>query len=138
MLGKDLLRKLRPRRLAAGFTLAEVAIAMGVVAMVMGGMILAYTQAARRAQWTGFSLAAQSLAIQQLEQARSAIWDPADYFGATYGKNEITNFGTFANWHKSLDTSTSSTYEQWTGYTNTILNLPVPDPITSMQPIFSP
>ena len=63
---------------------------------------------------------------------RSSNWNKparrygvADYFGATYGKNEITNFGTFANWHKSLDTSTSSTYEQWTGYTNTILNLPV-------------
>jgi len=60
----------------SGFTLAEVVMAIAIVAMVFGGMVMAYTQATRRAQWSGYSLAAQGLAIQQLEQARSAQWDP--------------------------------------------------------------
>jgi type II secretory pathway pseudopilin PulG len=60
----------------SGFTLAEVVTAIGIVAMIFGGMMVAYTQATRRAQWSGYSMAAQGLAIQQLEQARSAQWDP--------------------------------------------------------------
>jgi len=60
----------------SGFTLAEVVTAIGIVAMIFGGMMVAYTQATHRAQWSGYSMAAQGLAIQQLEQARSAQWDP--------------------------------------------------------------
>jgi Tfp pilus assembly protein PilV len=60
----------------SGFTLAEVVTAIGIVVMIFGGMMVAYTQATRRAQWSGYSMAAQGLAIQQLEQARSAQWDP--------------------------------------------------------------
>ena len=59
-----------------GFTLAEVVIALAIVVMVFAGIILAYTQASFRAEWTGYSLAAESLAIKQIEQARSARWDP--------------------------------------------------------------
>ena len=65
------------RKWNSGFTLAEVVTAIGIVAMVFGGMMVAYTQATRRAQWSGYSMAAQGLAIQQLEQARSALWDPS-------------------------------------------------------------
>ena len=61
-----------------GFTLAEVAIAMAIVTTVFTGIILAYTQATYRAEWTGYSLAAESLAMRQIEQARSARWDPAN------------------------------------------------------------
>jgi type II secretory pathway pseudopilin PulG len=56
------------------FTLVEVVVALAIVASVFGGIILAYNQAARRAQWSGYHLAAQGLAIQQIEQARAAIW----------------------------------------------------------------
>jgi hypothetical protein len=59
----------------SAFTLAEVVMAIGIAAMVFGGMILAYTQANQRAQWTGYSLAAQALAIQQIEQIRAASWN---------------------------------------------------------------
>jgi Tfp pilus assembly protein PilV len=61
-----------------GFTMAEVAIAMGIVTMIFTGIILAYTQASYRAEWSGYSLAAESLAMKQIEQARSARWDPAN------------------------------------------------------------
>jgi len=61
---------------ARGFTLVEMVMALAVLALVMGGMILCYVQACERAQWTGYALAAQGLAIQQLEQARAAAMDP--------------------------------------------------------------
>jgi Tfp pilus assembly protein PilV len=73
-------------RKSHGFTLAEVAIALAIVMMIFTGIILAYTQASYRAEWTGYSLAAESLAIKQIEQARSARWDPANVNGQT---NEI-------------------------------------------------
>lgn len=60
-----------------GFTLAEVSIALAIIVMVFAGVIIAYTQATLRAQWTGYSLAAESLAMKQIEQARSARWDLA-------------------------------------------------------------
>ena len=60
-----------------GFTLAEVVIALAIITMILASIIVAYTQAAYRAEWSGYSLAAESLAIKQIEQARSARWDPA-------------------------------------------------------------
>ena len=57
------------------FTLAEVVIALAIAALVFAGIILAYVQSTRRAEWTGYSLAAQALAVQELEAARSAKWD---------------------------------------------------------------
>ncbi len=65
-------------RRSRGSTLVEVIFAIVIVVVVFAGVILAYTQASYRAQWTGYSLAAESLAIKQIEQARSARWDPAD------------------------------------------------------------
>jgi Tfp pilus assembly protein PilV len=70
-----------------GFTLAEVVICVFVAALVFAGMIACYVQGAYRAEWSGYSLAAQALAIQQLEQAKSAVWDNQ----AFPPKNEITN-----------------------------------------------
>src|SRR5262249_9732101 len=63
----------------SGFTLAEVVIAMAVLAIVIQGVILAYIQSSRRAEWNGRSLAAQSLASQGVEQARAAAWRPLTY-----------------------------------------------------------
>lgn len=71
----------------SGFTLVEVVLAIGIIALVFGGILAAHVLSARRAEWTGYSLAAQALAIQQLEQARSAKWDVLD----TPVINEITN-----------------------------------------------
>jgi prepilin-type N-terminal cleavage/methylation domain-containing protein len=60
----------------SAFTLAEVVISLAIIALIFGGVLIAYSHSARRAQWSGYSLAAQSLSIQQIEQARSAPWDP--------------------------------------------------------------
>lgn len=59
-----------------GFTLAEVIIAICISAISLGGVICAYLMSADQAEWSGYSLAAHSLALQQSEQARACKWDP--------------------------------------------------------------
>ncbi len=59
-----------------GFTLAEVVVAIAVSTLAFGGVIYGYVLTADRAQWSSYSLAAQSLAMQGVEQARAAQWDP--------------------------------------------------------------
>ncbi len=41
-----------------------------------GGILMGYVLSTDRAEWSSYSLAAHSLALQDLEQARSAKWDP--------------------------------------------------------------
>lgn len=60
----------------SGFTLAEVVVAMAVIAILIGGVIRGYVLSARRAEWSAHSLAAESLASQGVEQVRAAQWDP--------------------------------------------------------------
>ena len=81
----ELFRTRAERNQTSAFTLAEVVMAIAITATLFSGIILAYVQATKRAQWSGYSLAAQSLTIQQIEQARSAVWDLRD------GRNEIEN-----------------------------------------------
>lgn len=59
-----------------GFTLAEVVISAALGAMVVGSSIYGYVMSTKRAEWSGYSLAAHSLAMQGLEQARACKWDP--------------------------------------------------------------
>ena len=65
----------QPRVSRAAFTLVEVLISIVILAMVMAGLIYGYVQANRMAEWSSMSLAAQSYALQGLEQVRSAKWD---------------------------------------------------------------
>jgi len=61
---------------AQGFTLAEVVVSIAVATLSFAGVICGYVLTADRAQWSAYSLAAQSLALQGVEQARAAKWDP--------------------------------------------------------------
>ena len=99
----------RPLR---GFTLVEVVIALGIVTLLFSGILTAYIQSSRQAEWAGYSLAAQAIGIQQIEQARSAVWD------CSIGKNELTNLN-LLSW--SYNTTTKAV----TGYTTNVLDLPV-------------
>ena len=45
--------------------------------VMMSGIVSGFIQATSQAEWSSYSLAAQSLANQCLEQARSAKWDPS-------------------------------------------------------------
>jgi prepilin-type N-terminal cleavage/methylation domain-containing protein len=97
---------------ALGFTLAEVLISLAIAAMVFSGVITAYVQSSYRAEWSGYSLAAQSLAIQQLEQARAANWDVS----TIPVRNEITNVPTVTS--AILDLPVNGTNIVWaTNYT---------------------
>lgn len=64
------------KRRRAAFTLAEVLIAMSISVLIMGSIVYGYLGTATRAEWNAYSLAAQSLALQRIEQARSCKWDP--------------------------------------------------------------
>lgn len=103
----------RTKRQAFGFTLAEVVISIAVTALVFAGILTGYVQSARHAEWTGYSLAAQALAVQQIEQARSAVWD----YSTGAGRNEITNLNLMNPQYNSATKTT-------TGYSWATLDLP--------------
>jgi Tfp pilus assembly protein PilV len=97
------------------FTLVEVLIAVVLTALMFGGIISGYTLGAKRLQWSGYSLAAQTLSVQCLEQARAATWD-----GIT---PQITNM-TFAGNSRSYSTTDGGKTWKLTGYTTSILDIP--------------
>lgn len=101
------------RRAEGGFvgSFAEVLIAVVIVAVLFGSIINGYLSTAIRSQWTAYSLAAQSLGLQTIEQAKSAVWD------ISLGKNELTNM-TLIN--RSWNSGTLTL----TGYTTNILDVP--------------
>ena len=49
---------------------------MLILGIMVTGVTSGFMQAHRAAEWSAHSLAAQSLAMQPLEQARAAKWDP--------------------------------------------------------------
>gem|GEM_PF-778445 len=65
----------RPQRNASGFTLAEVVVSIGIVAVVTMGIVNGYLVAARRAEWVALSESAQAATLQRMAQARAARWD---------------------------------------------------------------
>ena len=107
------------RKPALAFTLMEVVVSLAIVATIFGGVILAYIQSARRAEWSGRSLAAQAQAIQQIEQIRSAVWDQQTTSGSIGMRDEVqllplqnkltTNGITTGYWWTNLDLPSSGT-----------------------------
>ena len=72
--GKQIVER-KTHRSRAAFTLVELLVSIVILAMVMSGVIYGYAQTNRFAEWSSMSLAAQSYALQGLEQVRSAKWD---------------------------------------------------------------
>lgn len=66
----------RRRQATAGLTLVEVIISLALGCLVFSGILVGYVQTSDRAEWSSYSLAAQSLAMQAVEQARGGKWDP--------------------------------------------------------------
>ena len=72
-------RSARSRRRIAGSSLAEVVVSMAISALSIGGISTGYIMSAQRAEWSGCSQAANSLALQRIEQVRAAKWDTLAY-----------------------------------------------------------
>lgn len=69
-------RPTQPLQACQGTTLIEVVIALTIAALVFSGIIQGFTKSSQRSEWSSYSLAAQNLAQQGVEQARAASWDP--------------------------------------------------------------
>jgi prepilin-type N-terminal cleavage/methylation domain-containing protein len=67
-------RPVAKRENCRAFTLIEVAVAMGIAALVMAGMFKGYTLASRRAQFSSYSLAASATAMKQMERIVGSQW----------------------------------------------------------------
>ena len=75
---------------AGAFTLVEVAISLTILVLVFHGILKAYTMACQRSEWSAHSLAAHSLAMQQVEAMRAAKWDPRDTGSAKWSPLSAT------------------------------------------------
>lgn len=76
--------------LCDAFTLTEVVIALTLAVVLVSGIIVGFVQCTKGAEWSAYNLAANSLAMQRMEQARAAQWD----WGGSLAKDELvsTNF----------------------------------------------
>jgi hypothetical protein len=83
-----------------------------ILAVAIAGLLNGFVQSGRRAEWSGYSLAAEGLNLQQLEQMRAAKWDTD---GAIY-VDETTNMNHLKAW-----TYAGGIYS---GYSYTNLDLP--------------
>ncbi|HLX71723.1 MAG TPA: prepilin-type N-terminal cleavage/methylation domain-containing protein [Verrucomicrobiae bacterium] len=73
----------RNRNRSAAFTLAELVVAIAIMASAMAGLVCGYIQVNYRAEVAAMSLGAQSLAVRSVEQCRAAKWDVHSQTGGT-------------------------------------------------------
>jgi hypothetical protein len=100
------------------FTLAEVVVASSIGVITVGAALYGYILSAKRAEWSGYSLAAHSLAMQGVEQARACKWD---LLGSTPTDELIaTNFPMRTN---VLDIPTKGTNIVWATNWTTITTI---------------
>lgn len=75
------------KQATAGLTLMEALIAMLVLGIMMTGIVSGFIQSQRTAEWSAYSLAANWLAMQPIEQSRAARWEPY----SSIPVDEVTN-----------------------------------------------
>ena len=103
----------------AAFTLVEVLVCMMVMGLVFAGILTGNTQSSIRAEWSGYNMAAQALAVQQLEEFHAAAWDTQ----ASPVVDWTTNFP--ASLTNTLDLPISGTNAVWVTNFVTITNLTI-------------
>lgn len=64
------------RRCKSGVTLVEVVISMAIAAITISSIVAGYAFSARQLEQAACASAAEFMARQRVEQARSAKWDP--------------------------------------------------------------
>ncbi len=84
-------------------TLPEILISIIVLATVMGGIIMGYVQANRQAEFSSMSLAAQSTALQGVEQALAARWDSQNLTDTNIGPGHADELGCVTNWNPATN-----------------------------------
>jgi type II secretory pathway pseudopilin PulG len=62
-------------RLESALTLAELVLCTAISAVTIASSMVGYVQSAKRAEFAAYSLAANSLSQQRIEQARACQWD---------------------------------------------------------------
>ena len=78
-----------------GFTLTEVVVSLGVAVLAFSGVMYGYVMTTDQGEWSSYSLAAHSVAMQGIEEARAAKWDPqawppVDELGVTNFNQVVT------------------------------------------------
>lgn len=112
----------------SGFTLAEVVISAAIAAISIGGIMYGYVMSAQRAEWASYAMAAQSLAMQRVEQTRSARWD----LSATPAVDELIP-ANFPAQISVLDIPISKTNVAYATNFTTITTLSAAPPLRSIQ-----
>ena len=113
-----------------GFSLVEVLISILVMGAVFGSVLLAYTQSSTRAEWSGMSLAAQAMALRQVEQFHAAKWDTQ----SNPQVDQTTNIPTPVV--SILDLPIAGTNVVWATNTCTVSNFLIcPNPVTNIKMI---
>jgi type II secretory pathway pseudopilin PulG len=114
---------------ARAFTLIETVVALGVGALILSGLVLGYVMSSQRAEWSAYSLAAQSLAIQKIEQARAVKWDPLAFPPAP----DPLVPGNFPPSREIMDIPVSGGRIIWATNFTTIADLPGPSPVKMIR-----
>lgn len=70
------LKLLNIRNKRSAFTLEEVLMSMAVASISMGAILSGYLLSFQKAEWAAHDQAAQSLAVQRVEQTKAARWEP--------------------------------------------------------------
>ncbi len=74
------------------FTIIEQLFALLIAGLTVAAVVAGFWQCVSHAEWSGYSLAAQNLAIQAMEQTRAAKWDPqGDPTGDELQQSKFTN-----------------------------------------------
>jgi prepilin-type N-terminal cleavage/methylation domain-containing protein len=115
----------------AAFTLIEVAIATAIAAMVLAGMFQGYNMAGRRAQYSACSMAANCMAMQQMEQCVAASWVPS--YGITTLLNQNGTYST----NLCLPSAQSNVVNCTVSYTTTQVSVSPPYAMIQAQCVWT-
>ncbi|MEP6663470.1 MAG: hypothetical protein ABJC04_07365 [Verrucomicrobiota bacterium] len=111
--------------ITSAFTLAEVMISLAISSLLIGGILYGYALATKRSEWSAYSLAANALALQRMEQVRSSKYDSSAAIDEVVTANFPTTIAV-------LDTTSAGIPVKATNYT-TIALVSVDPPLKSIQ-----
>ena len=117
-------RRLRSNQ--SGISLVEVLVAMAVGSLMMAATTIGFVQCMRRAEWSAYALAANSLALQKIEQTRAASWDSAN------ATNDLVT-GNFPTEREILDVSFNKTNIVYATNFTTILDISTNPPLKMIR-----